>query len=106
VGLVKFLAHAAAQLSEHGKVCVCVDPAAQQFTPPGSQWHIVTANATNIALQFTGNETRDDGINISLQVTSSKSTHNLSISPEGGTCHCVHFEMAPSFCRPLKLLLN
>jgi hypothetical protein len=65
-GLVKFLACAAAQLSKHRKECMCVDPAAQQHTPTGSQWHMLAAaDATGIALKLTENETRNVGINIS-----------------------------------------
>jgi hypothetical protein len=60
-----------------------VDRKVHHFTPFGSWWCMDAADGANIGLELTQHKTGDGSVNASLQVTSSKGSHNLSISPNG-----------------------
>jgi hypothetical protein len=57
--------------------------------------------STDPGLKLTQIDTRDDNTTC-LQVASTKGTHDVTVSPDGCTCNCLHFETAPSLCRHLK----
>jgi hypothetical protein len=104
VGVVKFLVYASEQLFKYEKECQHVDPLLQQFMPIGSRWYMEAASGANAALTLTRMETsHDDDTILIFEVTTSNGVHIVSIRPDGGMCDCVHFEMAPSLCRHLKL---